>query len=311
MRFFLNDQSHHKVPSRALRFYSVPHKSLHSLRRRYRETAFADSRAEDSGLQQQEFARTVEEETKNELVKSVIECKYFPQISNILCKGIRSKRSSSLMPSAYTKGHPTKMGIYTDTMARQRSQARLLHEQGNLSTDKAVTLQAQSMNSAKMTGQTGNVSLSSFDVKILLGQGSFGKVFLGVQRSTGKKYAIKAIRKDTLLSKNLVEQATVERDLLIGADHPFLCRVDFVFQTRQRLYFVMPFISGGELDRIFIKQRRLLESEVKFYIAQIVIGIGKLHAKGVAHRDLKLSNVLVDATGYIKIIDFGLAKKLT
>lgn len=72
----------------------------------------------------------------------------------------------------------------------------------------------------------------------------------------------------------------------------------------------MPFINGGELDRIFIKQRRLLESEVKFYIAQIIIGIGKLHEKGIVHRDLKMSNILVDETGYIKIIDFGLAKYL-
>ena len=72
----------------------------------------------------------------------------------------------------------------------------------------------------------------------------------------------------------------------------------------------MPFISGGELDRIFIKQRRLVEPEVKFYIAQIVIAVGKLHEKGIVHRDLKLSNILVDATGYVKIIDFGLAKQL-
>ena len=51
-----------------------------------------------------------------------------------------------------------------------------------------------------------------------------------------------------------------------------------------------------------------MEPEVKFYIAQIVIGVGKLHEKGIVHRDLKLSNILVDSTGHVKIIDFGLAK---
>ena len=55
----------------------------------------------------------------------------------------------------------------------------------------------------------------------------------------------------------------------------------------------------------------MVESEVKFYIAQIVIGVGKLHEKEIVHRDLKLSNILVDSTGYVKIIDFGLAKQLT
>ena len=93
-------------------------------------------------------------------------------------------------------------------------------------------------------------------------------------------------------------------------NHPFLCGMDYVFQTPQRLYFVLPFVNGGELDRICIKRRRLEESEVKFYIAQIIIGIGKLHERGIVHRDIKLSNILVDETGYIKIIDFGLAMHL-
>ena len=144
----------------------------------------------------------------------------------------------------------------------------------------------------------------------MLGQGGFGKVFLGIERATGKKYAIKAIRKDLLIQKNMFEKAALERDILIMTDHPFLCGADYVFQTEHRLYLVMPFVNGGELDRICIKRRRLEESEVKFYIAQIIIGIGELHEKDIVHRDLKLSNILLDHTGYIKIIDFGLAKNL-
>lgn len=46
------------------------------------------------------------------------------------------------------------------------------------------------------------------------------------------------------------------------------------------------------------------------YAAQMVLGIGHLHAKGIAHRDLKLENILVDSEGYIKVIDYGLAKKI-
>ena len=70
----------------------------------------------------------------------------------------------------------------------------------------------------------------------------------------------------------------------------------------------MPFINGGELYKIFQEKKRFPEDMVQFYAAQIVIAIGKLHEKGIMHRDLKLENIMVDESGYIKIIDYGLAK---
>ena len=99
-------------------------------------------------------------------------------------------------------------------------------------------------------------------------------------------------------------------EILMKADHPFLCGINYVFQTQLRLYFIMPFIDGGELYKIFKNYRRFTESQAKFYAAQMIIGIGKLHEKGIVHRDLKLENIMLDANGYIKIIDFGLAKIL-
>jgi len=72
----------------------------------------------------------------------------------------------------------------------------------------------------------------------------------------------------------------------------------------------MPFIKGGELYKIFKMKKRLPEDVVKFYSLQIIMAIGYLHSKGIMHRDLKLENVLVDEDGYLKIIDYGLAKTL-
>ena len=60
--------------------------------------------------------------------------------------------------------------------------------------------------------------------------------------------------------------------------------------------------------KIFQSQKRFKEEIVLFYSAQMTIAIGYLHSKGIAHRDLKLENVLCDQDGYIKIIDYGLAK---
>ena len=100
----------------------------------------------------------------------------------------------------------------------------------------------------------------------------------------------------------------LEKDILFAADHPFLVGMEYLFQSETRLYFVMPFVKGGELYKIFQKEKRFKEETVKFYAVQIVLAIGELHSKGIMHRDLKLENILVDHRGYLKIIDYGLAK---
>lgn len=72
----------------------------------------------------------------------------------------------------------------------------------------------------------------------------------------------------------------------------------------------MPYVQGGELYRLLKKNKRFPENVVKFYAIQIILGIEYLHNKGIIHRDLKLENILIDEDGYLKIIDFGLAKIL-
>ena len=86
----------------------------------------------------------------------------------------------------------------------------------------------------------------------------------------------------------------MEKNILLNMDHPFLASMDYLFQDDHRLYFVMPFIKGAELYKYYKKKQRFSEDEVKFYAAQIILGIGHLHEKGIAHRDLKLENILLD-----------------
>ena len=138
-----------------------------------------------------------------------------------------------------------------------------------------------------------NVQLEDFEIQCQLGRGTFGRVYLAILPATGKKYAIKAIRKDVLLEYDQITSTALEKDILFSADHPYLCGMDYMFQSEARIYFVMPFINGGELYKIFQEQKRFDESVVKFYAAQIIIGIGKLHEKGIMHRDLKLENILL------------------
>jgi serine/threonine protein kinase len=100
----------------------------------------------------------------------------------------------------------------------------------------------------------------------------------------------------------------LEKNIMFEADHPFLVGMDYLFQSESRLYFVMPFVNGGELYKIFQSRKRFPEADVRFYAAQIILALGELHSKGIMHRDLKLENIMVDGEGYLKLIDYGLAK---
>ena len=86
--------------------------------------------------------------------------------------------------------------------------------------------------------------------------------------------------------------------------------MDFLFQNEMRLYFVMPFIEGGELYKILKNEKKFKDDVVVFYAIQLILAIDYLHNKNIIHRDLKLENIMIDLEGYIKIIDYGLAKKL-
>lgn len=95
------------------------------------------------------------------------------------------------------------------------------------------------------------------------------------------------------------------------ANHPFMVKMHYIFQTKDRIFFIMEFIKGGELYQRLVKVRRFTEEEAKFYAATLIIAIGFLHEKKIIYRDLKPENVLINADGYLKLADFGLAKDMT
>eukprot|EP00591_Stephanopyxis_turris_P007157 CAMPEP_0195529954 /NCGR_PEP_ID=MMETSP0794_2-20130614/32634_1 /TAXON_ID=515487 /ORGANISM="Stephanopyxis turris, Strain CCMP 815" /LENGTH=600 /DNA_ID=CAMNT_0040661341 /DNA_START=129 /DNA_END=1931 /DNA_ORIENTATION=+ len=150
-----------------------------------------------------------------------------------------------------------------------------------------------------------------FPLLRVLGKGSFGKVVLVRKRlgaECGGLFAMKILRKAHLVKRRQIERTKTERKVLAVADHPFIMKLHFAFQTEDKLYLVLDYCPGGELFFHLSRYRRFPERVARFYSAELVLAIDHLHQKGIIYRDLKPENVLLDAEGHVKLGDFGLAK---
>jgi serum/glucocorticoid-regulated kinase 2 len=104
------------------------------------------------------------------------------------------------------------------------------------------------------------VKLQDFKVMKVLGRGSFGKVCLVEYCPTKEIYAMKTLKKDVLIDQDQIENTLLEKKILESLDHPFLVGLTFCFQTEERLYFVMPFLRGGELFQ-HLRKFRIFDEE--------------------------------------------------
>jgi serum/glucocorticoid-regulated kinase 2 len=109
------------------------------------------------------------------------------------------------------------------------------------------------------------VGLQDFLIRKVIGRGSFGKVFLVEKKDTKEVYAMKSLRKDVILDYDQVESTKLEKEILMQADHPFLVGMHYVFQTEQKIFFVMRFVRGGELFMHLRNSTRFPEERAKFY----------------------------------------------
>uniref|UniRef100_A0AAQ5ZTV3 non-specific serine/threonine protein kinase n=1 Tax=Amphiprion ocellaris TaxID=80972 RepID=A0AAQ5ZTV3_AMPOC len=131
-----------------------------------------------------------------------------------------------------------------------------------------------------------NKTMIDFEYLKLLGKGTFGKVILVKEKSTGVHYAMKILRKMVIIAKDEVAHTVTESRVLQNTRHPFLT-----------LFFHL------SRERVFTEER------ARFYGAEIVSALEYLHSRDVVYRDLKLENLMLDKDGHIKITDFGLCKE--
>nr|XP_040050580.1 serine/threonine-protein kinase N2-like isoform X1 [Gasterosteus aculeatus aculeatus]XP_040050581.1 serine/threonine-protein kinase N2-like isoform X1 [Gasterosteus aculeatus aculeatus] len=145
----------------------------------------------------------------------------------------------------------------------------------------------------------------------VLGRGHFGKVLLAEFKKTEKLYAIKALKKRDIVTRDEVDSLMSEKrifEMINASRHPFLVSLHGCFQTSDHVCFVMEYLPGGDL-MIHIHNHVFSEAQTRFYSACVLLGLEFLHLNKIIYRDLKLDNLLMDADGFIKITDFGLCKE--
>lgn len=166
----------------------------------------------------------------------------------------------------------------------------------------------------------------------VLGQGAYGKVYLIQDKTTGKLFAQKQLRKPTINiinNKELihaeeeekshsshVNRTILERDILTNiTHHPNIVKLFYALQDHDKFYLILEYIPGGELFHHLTSSKNALgnvfkEDHVAFYAAQMALAIKHLHGLGIVYRDLKPENCLLNSSGHLVLTDFGLSKTI-
>lgn len=152
-------------------------------------------------------------------------------------------------------------------------------------------------------------AIEDFSIIKPISRGAFGKVFLGYKNNdTEKLYAIKVMKKNEMINKNMVSQVITERNALALSRSPFCVSLFYSLQTSASIYLVMEYMVGGDLKSLLAMYGFFDEATARFYCAEICMALDYLHEHGIVHRDIKPDNMLISTTGHVKLTDFGLSK---
>ncbi|OHS96950.1 CAMK family protein kinase [Tritrichomonas foetus] len=143
-----------------------------------------------------------------------------------------------------------------------------------------------------------------------IGAGTFSRVYKAVSKKTQRLVAIKEIDITKVKDFGLIER---EIEISSTIKHKYVAEIYSVInevETRKKLYIVMEYVENGTLLNYVNERTKLSEAEAKKFFIQLVDFINYIHSYNIVHRDLKCENIMLDRNNNIKIVDFGLSRKI-
>ena len=153
--------------------------------------------------------------------------------------------------------------------------------------------------------------LEDFGIMKTISRGWFGPVVQVQRKSTGALYVMKIRDKQNISKLRKMERILYEERISQSVNFPFLIKFECSFQDDSNLYTVSELVEGRDMTSQLARSGKVGEPQTRFYASQIVLVLEYLHYMDIVYRSLKLENVLIDSAGYIKVKDFGLAKRVT
>jgi cGMP-dependent protein kinase len=180
-------------------------------------------------------------------------------------------------------------------------------------------MQESSKPAVKPASKKSDIKFDELEHVCTVGTGTFGRVKLVLHKPSGDVMALKCMQKAQIVSSHQQRNIMNEKNITAECDHPFILRLIKTYMDKDSLYMLLQLVQGGELWTLLYEKFEALERchwggfqipAARFYSSCVVSAFHYLHALGIAYRDLKPENLLLDSEGYLKVVDFGFAKRI-